>query len=784
MRRHVRHLFAALLLLTATSPALALAPDALHLHGVTLRAGEAPPPARFDRAAGDDLHLIHFDRALGERDRADLLDMGAEIMGYLPVNGYLLRLPAGREGEFEALPDVDLLLPFRPEWRLDPRLFAAIDRAAGPALPLALCFAPGEPVLRRADEALALGAEFVDHSMQGDRPLLWLRARPAMLEALASLPGLLWLESTGPIVERNDRVTWIVQSGWDCCHPVWENGIHGEGQVIGHIDSDFDPTVCFFADPEGDPPGPDHRKLAFIGADPGTGYPRHGTHTAGTLAGDAVPIDGAMGETARGLAWAARLANSSYTNIYAYDPYADFVLHSDAGARVHSNSYGIDVIEGTLGDPETRYILLSRSIDQFSHDREENLVVFASTNSLTLRTPENAKSVLAVGASWTHGYLGDDYKGPHEHRYGGLGPTADGRRKPEIYAPGASIVSAYYLSACATTTSSGTSMACPAIAAGATLVRQYLTDGFFPGGVADPENALAPSGALLKALMLNSALPMDSTSDSHPPEASSGYPNDLEGWGRLLLDEALYFDGDSRELWLTELRNAEGLETGEEYLYQFEVESASEPLAITMAFTDHPGELLAAAPVVNNLDLSLEGPGGVFLGNVFDTVAEESMEGGAADPLNTVERIILNSPMPGVWTLRVAATAVPMGPQGYGLAVNGDLLGEVEEIEPAPDRARLAQNFPNPFVAGAGAVTTLQFDLPAGTGRASLKVFDVAGRLVRVLAEGDELDESAGEFRWDGRDEAGEKAASGIYFAQLETDRNGEKPVVRIMLLR
>ncbi len=797
MTRHARHLIAVLALLTLALPAFALSPDALHLRGATLLAEETPPPARFGREAADDLHLIRFDRALGLAVRTRIESLGGEIMGYLPVNGYLLRVPAGREAEFSTLPGVDIFTPYRPEWRLAPRLLAAGDRDPDRPLTLALCFAPGEPALRRADEALALGAELVNHSTQGDRPLLWLRARPALLpellEELASLPGLLWLESTGPIVERNDRVSWIVQSGADCadpewiCRPVWERGIHGEGQVIGHIDSDIEPTVCFFADPEGDPPGPDHRKLAFHGEHPGTGYPSHGTHTAGTLAGDAVPIDAGMGETARGLAWAARLAHSSYSNVYAFDPYVDFGLHADAGARVHSNSYGVDVIEGTYSDPETRYILLSRSIDLFSRDREENLVVFAATNKSTLRAPENAKNVLAVGASWTHGYVGGGYKGPNEHRYGGLGPTDDGRRKPEIYAPGASIYSAGYLSACATRPSSGTSMACPTIAAGATLVRQYLTEGFWPGGAADPENALTPSGALLKALMLNSTLPMDSTTNyyNYPPEIASGYPNDLEGWGRLLLDEALYFDGDSRELWIAELRNAAGMETGEEYLYHFEVQSADEPLAITLAFTDFPGELLAAEPVVNDIDLSLEGPGGLFLGNVFDTVAEESMTGGAADPVNTVERIIVKNPTPGAWTIRVRAAAVPMGPQGYAIAMNGDLTGIVEEIPPAPKRVRLTQNYPNPFVAGAGtrSVTTLAFELPC-TGCATLKIFDVSGRLVRTLAEGDEIGETSGELTWDGRNDAGENAASGIYFARLETDRNEEKPVVRIVLLR
>ncbi len=780
-----RFIVAVMILLVTAPPAFALVPDALHLRGLTLRVGEEAPPARFGREAGDDLHLIHFDHIPGRVEREALTGMGAEILGYLPVNGYLLRAPLERREELAALPGVDIFVPYLPEWRLEPRLLSSVGRGSGASRSLTLCFAPGEPARLRADQATALGAELIRSSAQGDRPLLWLRAGPELFESLAALPGLLWLESTGPIVERNDKMSWIVQSGWDGLFPIWERGIHGEGQIFGHIDSGMDRYSCFFHDPEDDPPGPDHRKMAFVGVDPGSPNPSHGTHTAGTLAGDALPIDGGMGVSNRGLAWAARLAHSSYADIYAYDPYADFMLHSDAGARVHSNSFGIDVIQGT-NDPETRYILMSRAIDAFSHDREGELVLFASTNKSTLRAQENAKNVLSVGATWTHGYLGDEYMGFNEHRYGGLGPTADGRRKPEIYAPGAGIVSAMSGSPCGTVSKSGTSMACPAVSAGGGLIRQYLTEGWWPGGAADAENAITPSGALLKALLLNGTLPMDSSTASYgyPPEVSSGYPNDLEGWGRLLLDEVLYFEGDSRELWMKEQRNAQGLETGEQFYCLIEVESADEPLAITMVFTDPPGELLAAEPVINDLDLSLEGPGGVYFGNIFDSVAEESVTDGEPDPVNTVERIILKDPAPGLWTIRVRARSVPLGPQGYALAVNGDLTGTVQEYVPDAGFVAMLQNYPNPFVAGGAerGGTTLSFELRAGQ-RASLRIYDVAGRLVRTVAEGS-FAYGVTERVWDGLDDTGEKAASGIYFARLETDQGAEVPVVRIVLLR
>lgn len=76
---------------------------------------------------------------------------------------------------------------------------------------------------------------------------------------------------------------------------------------------------------------------------------------------------------------------------------------------------------------------------------------------------------------------------------------------------------------------------------------------------------------------------------------------------------------------------------------------------------------------------------------------------------------------------------------------------------------RLAQNSPNPF----NPKTTIRFTLPAA-GRATLSVFDVAGRQVAVLAD---ADFAAGnhEIAWDGRDTQGKPLGSGVYFYRLET---------------
>ncbi|HKI82224.1 MAG TPA: FlgD immunoglobulin-like domain containing protein [Pseudodesulfovibrio sp.] len=100
----------------------------------------------------------------------------------------------------------------------------------------------------------------------------------------------------------------------------------------------------------------------------------------------------------------------------------------------------------------------------------------------------------------------------------------------------------------------------------------------------------------------------------------------------------------------------------------------------------------------------------------------------------------------------------------------------------APEASRPASmavlypSVPNPF----NPRTTLSFDL-ARSSRVRLRVYDAAGRLVRVLAD---RPYAAGRHRvvWDGRDIKGRPAASGVYFPRL--DAGGESQAVKVLLVK
>ena len=58
---------------------------------------------------------------------------------------------------------------------------------------------------------------------------------------------------------------------------------------------------------------------------------------------------------------------------------------------------------------------------------------------------------------------------------------------------------------CTTAALSGTSMATPTLAGAAALVRQYLQEGWYPSGTKVAEDGFEPMGALVKAVLINSA---------------------------------------------------------------------------------------------------------------------------------------------------------------------------------------------------------------------------------------------------------------------------------------
>jgi hypothetical protein len=103
--------------------------------------------------------------------------------------------------------------------------------------------------------------------------------------------------------------------------------------------------------------------------------------------------------------------------------------------------------------------------------------------------------------------------------------------------------------------------------------------------------------------------------------------------------------------------------------------------------------------------------------------------------------------------------------------------GEEEQDGGVPKAYALGQNVPNPF----NPSTTVYYDVPAGGGNVSMRVYDVSGRLVRTLVDGHQS-EGSRSVTWDGTGDRGQSVASGIYFYRMSAP--GFTETKKMVLLR
>ncbi len=568
---------------------------------------------------------MQFKSAIQESDKAGLRRRGLKSLGYLPENAYILKLDGTVKNNLEQWNRVAWIGRFEPGYKLSPdlgrRSHTSEDRrqmASQGVFQFGVTLHDGADPGNAVQAAENAGLEVIEVSKMGPRWGILAQGTLAASEVLAQAETVAFIEEAADANLRNDVTVWVAQTNQSGNTSIWNHGLHGENMILGHSDGAPNINHDMFRDPVNNTPGPNHRKVVFYSG--AVGADGHGTHTAGTLCGDQQPLTGSTFRN--GHAYKARFAFSPIPSTVGL--YSMLIDHYNVGARAHTNSWG--------DDDTTAYTQWCQAIDQYSRDREDATVVFAATNLSALKTPENAKNVLAVGNT-------SQQPNQNNASTGGIGPTFDGRRKPEIWAPGTGILSASSTNTSGYNSSTGTSMACPAITGYCALVRQYHVEGrHYPTGSRLQSRRPTPTGALIRATIMNGGVDMTGL---------AGYPGPREGWGRLVMENSLWFEGDARKLVSFDLRNASGLLTAETKNYSFRVNGSTEQLKITMTFTDWPAAVSASAANVrvNDMDLEVVTPGGaLYRGNVIDTAQGLSTPGGSPDTINTTEMVILNAP--------------------------------------------------------------------------------------------------------------------------------------------
>ncbi len=126
-----------------------------------------------------------------------------------------------------------------------------------------------------------------------------------------------------------------------------------------------------------------------------------------------------------------------------------------------------------------------------------------------------------------------------------------------------------------------------------------------------------------------------------------------------------------------------------------------------------------------------------------------------------------DEPPPTAQTLRYAVAAI----DAAGLA----------RISPGVEMRFGGPRLLPPSPVPANPRVTIRADLPAGADQASLAVYDLGGRVVRILQRGN-LSPGVHRFAWNGEHDGGRPVPSGVYLVRLEAD--GVVDTRRVIILR
>ncbi|HSU12479.1 S8 family serine peptidase [Longimicrobium sp.] len=721
---------------------------------------------------GDAPHvLVRFVGPVTGEWKGELAAKSVEVLFWCPRFGACVALPEGMDGAAlqAAFPFIAGAQPY-----LEEHCSRGLEEQSGsrtvspPDLYDLVCFSK-EDRARVAEELKGMGIEVLDASsskirvrFQGDPQVLRdivgvkivdpARVPVTLQTAAAAAPattagalGLAGGEAAG--LTGRGQVIAVADTGLDT------------GAADASLHPDFRGRVRFLRSWPVNPSWSPFVKTPGADDGPADRNSGHGTHVAGLALGG-----GALEGAHRGVAPEAELVFQSleqYTDVataYASRIPTGYYLSGRPldlrelfrearaqGARIHVNSWG-DPAQG-------RYTDDCFEADLFLRENPDAVVLFAAGNdgcdrdgdrlrdAGSLYAPATAKNVVTIGATegaasgvGVRGSWGDmdpafdRYRSTADRadavsgdptqlaQFSSAGPTADGRIKPDVCAPGTNLVAPrsqrcrgngwglasplpYYMYF------GGTSMANGVAGGFAALVRQAW----------EAELGQAPGGAALKALLVHGARPV-LRRDGKGPE-----PRTAAGFGRLHFDGCAPRQAD-RTVKLVE--DAPGLGSGELREYRFTLRRAGTVRAV-LAWYDAPGERL-----VNDLDLTLSGPAGKVWGN------HPAGQAGAPDRANTVEVVHLDDAAPGEYVLRVTGANVPAGPQPFALVYTHPASPAVIELPVDFISGIGAAAAKKLAAAGAATVGALQRmgddEIAAHTGLRGKKLETLRGRLAAL----------------------------------------------------
>ena len=638
------------------------------------------------------LFIVQFVGPVKDEWLAALRSTGAIVVSYIPNNAYVVK--ADRRAAFgvwqmkDRSPFVQWVGDYEGAFRLSPELRAARESGAQPFVKVNIQVIDGPEGRLLVESLKRYSQRFFSESRVMNYHNLTVTIPVSQLAALANDDSVFAIEEARER-RRLDEVQGQIVAG-----NLSGNSPSGPGYLAwlagkGFDSSQFGSFAINVADDayslSGHPDLPASR-IAFqnnptaqSGAQGGHGFLN--AHILGGFNNGTGPaVEDALGfNYGLGIAPFARVGVTAIFGNGNATPSGWENAAYAQGARLSSNSWGfIDLF---------RYDVTAQEFDRLVRDaqsgvagNQQYLVVFSAGNdgpgAGTIGSPATAKNVITVGASENVRETGIDGCGIDNGGadsaddligFSSRGPVnsagGDGRVKPDLVAPGTHIEAGIPQSNYDGTSvcnqffpsgqtlygwSSGTSHSAPAVTGGAALVYQDFLN----------RELGAPSPAMVKAYLMNSAAYLTGAG------AGGNLPSNGQGMGRMDLGRA--FDGVPRILIdQTQVLGA----TGQTFTKSGSIVSNSQPLRVTLAWTDAPGPT-TGAPWVNNLDLEVTVGGTTYRGNVFSGATSTS--GGTADVRNNVESIYLPAGVSGNFTVTVKATNIA----GDGVPGDSDLTDQ------------------------------------------------------------------------------------------------------------
>jgi subtilisin family serine protease len=544
---------------------------------------------------GAGTYLLQFNGPVREEWKTQVEAAGARLYGYVPEHAFIARLDGDALQAVKRLASVRWVGPYRPAYRVAPSLRSRLLAPQEAEVSLSVETLPDADLDELAARIRAWGGRALDRTANDFSGYLEVALSEDRISDLAALEGVIWVEPKLEVKLLNDVATGDIMHTDSVSAAL---GLDGSGQVVGVADSGLDTGDMNTLHP--DIKGRVTAAYCLGRPDPcdWSDFIGHGTHVAGSIMGNGYVSGGKFAGAAPG---ASLVMQSIADATGALVPINIYELLDQAytdGARVHSDSWG--GASGGPTNPYGGYTSSSSQVDNVMWQKPDLLVLFAAGNngvdvdpqdglvdSDSINQPGTAKNVLTVGASesyrpnigssWSSSYgepiasdyVSDDTSGMAA--FSSRGPTDDGRIKPDLVAPGTFIAStrtsiaegigwanlsdvdlaqpgdaldqAYVMNG-------GTSMATPLAAGAAALTRQWLVE---------KRGLSSPSGALMKAVLINGAVDISPGQYASPQEIPDQRPNNVSGWGRLDLAASLN-PPSPRQVWLKD--NQTGLGAG------------------------------------------------------------------------------------------------------------------------------------------------------------------------------------------------------------------------------